>query len=248
MGPAMIFDALSLALDASPEPVEFWWRDDDAGRPSDRLTRLLSISRKLELPLAVAVVPAWLENSVARDIRRSPTCAVLQHGWDHEDHSRQGEKKIELGGRIDHDLIREKLTSGLEILRRNFHRSMLPVLVPPWNRIDPALVSDLPLIGYESISTFGSDTAGRTSGLNHINPQIDPIAWRSDRAFASVEEIASSTSRAIAAFPGRPIGLLTHHLDMDEAAFQTLETILSGLRRHEKAQWPTLAQLHVPAS
>ena len=60
--------ALRQALDAAPAPVRLWWRDDDAGRDHPRLAALLDIARRREAPVALAVVPAWLEPPCAARI------------------------------------------------------------------------------------------------------------------------------------------------------------------------------------
>ena len=239
----MLPSSLHDAIDAAREPVRFWWRDDDAGRSSERLGSALAMAQSLEIPIVLAVVPAWLEPGVTRAIRACSSATVVQHGWDHGDHSAPGMKKIELGGLLEREIVCERLRDGFEILARAFPDSFAPVLVPPWNRIDTALLGRLAAIGYRGISTYAADERGTACGLAHVNPQLDPIAWRSDRSFASLANLARSVGRAITVDPSRPIGLLTHHLDMNEAAFAITEELLSALRRHPRIQWPTPAQL-----
>ena len=47
----------------------FWWRDDDASRAENRLDRLLKLADKHALPLAIAAIPARLDDSLAGRLR-----------------------------------------------------------------------------------------------------------------------------------------------------------------------------------
>jgi hypothetical protein len=52
-------------------------------------------------------------------------------------------------------IVLGELGTGWMALERLFGSRVLPVLVPPWNRIAPGLVPALPEIGYRGLSTFG---------------------------------------------------------------------------------------------
>ena len=55
--------ALAAAIAAAPAPVRFWWRDDDAGRDDERLVPLLRLAERRAAPVALAVVPDWLDGA-----------------------------------------------------------------------------------------------------------------------------------------------------------------------------------------
>src|SRR5262245_41954303 len=55
-----------------PGSATLWWRDDDAGAASPAFDRLLTMAAAHAVPLALAVVPAWLEAAVAAQIREAP--------------------------------------------------------------------------------------------------------------------------------------------------------------------------------
>ena len=61
-------------LDRLDAPCTFWWRDDDAGRPSPRLDRLLSSAERLAVPLALvwAALGLWLGRTQQRIVRKTP--------------------------------------------------------------------------------------------------------------------------------------------------------------------------------
>ncbi len=238
--------ALRGALDAAPAPVRLWWRDDDAGRDHPRLAALLDIARRREAPLALAVVPAWLEPACAARVLACPLADVLQHGISHGNHGRPPAKKIELGGAADPAELRTTLAAMRVGLAERFGARALPVLVPPWNRIAPDLLPALPGLGFVGWSGFGPRPAPLpVPGLVQVNTHLDPIAWRGDRSLtdpdALVAKLAHSIdSRLYGANHPEPIGVLTHHLAHDEAVWTFCEALLEHLAAHAAVRFPSI--------
>jgi hypothetical protein len=229
--------ALRRALDAAPVPVTLWWRDDDAGRDHPRLARLLALAERRQAPVALAVVPAWLEEPCAARILACPQAAVLQHGIAHANHAVPPEKKIELGGAADRAALSTGLARGRERLHTDFGPRFAPVLVPPWNRIDPELVPGLPALGFEALSTFGRRRAAEpVLGLRQIDTHLDLVAWREAGRPLRLEEALVRLTALVRAHDGEPIGILSHHLVMDEAAFATLDRLLALVQDHGQAR------------
>src|SRR5512147_810544 len=75
----------------------FWWRDDDAYKPSSALDRLLDVAGSHGVVMALAVIPALAEESLAHRLAGAPT-QVLQHGYAHKNHAPSGQRAIECGG------------------------------------------------------------------------------------------------------------------------------------------------------
>lgn len=228
---------LDTALDAAlgrGETVRFWWRDDDAGESSPALNRLLETSESQNLPLALAVVPAWLQPDAQGQIAASGEATVLQHGYAHKNHARKGAKSIELGGRAA-DRIAKDLRKGFASLEDAFGAGFLPVLVPPWNRIDEALHPHLRRAGFAGLSVFGERAGPEvTPGVSLINTHVDPIDWRGTRGFLGEDVMLE---RLIAQLElDEPIGILSHHLVMDEPCWTFLERLFSALMRHPAAR------------
>lgn len=228
---------LIAALDALPAPVTLWWRDDDAGREQGRnLERLLSIAGAHGVEVALAVVPEWLQESVAGRIAEHLQATVLQHGVAHADHARAGEKKIELGGAASSAGLEQGLVAGRERLAARFGDRFLPVLVPPWNRVAPTLVERLPTLGFAGLSTFGERrVADAPPGLAQVNTHLDLIAWHEGRRPLTLAETLDGLAALVRRAPKGPIGILTHHLVMDRAAFLALDRLLAILQNHPKA-------------
>lgn len=232
----------------------FWWRDDDAGRPTEALPRLLALAAELALPLGLAVVPAWLTPGVAEAIRAAPDGIVaLQHGFAHVNHEpaeRPGQAKVrpaECGAGRPAQAVIEELAGGKATLTAAFGERFLPVFVPPWNRIAPAVLARLPGAGYQAVSAFGPRPAADPApGLLQINCHADPIAWREGKRFAGaaapLERLRAhlAARRAGQADPAEPTGLLTHHQAMDAACWVFSEELLGRLRTHPAVNFPPL--------
>jgi len=218
-----------------------WWRDDDAAQPSPALDRLLSLQRSTGAPLALAVVPAKAGAALAQRLAGGADLDVLQHGYAHFNHASSTEKKIELGLQRPAMLVLGELGTGWLALERLFKGDnatpsgprLLPVLVPPWNRIAPQLVPALPDIGFTGISTFGKrPRAQPVRGLVQVNTHLDLIDWQASLGFIGSELavqklLASLTQSRIDS--GEPVGVLSHHLAMDERAWDFLKLLLDKL-------------------
>ncbi|MGE5151311.1 MAG: polysaccharide deacetylase family protein [Rhodospirillaceae bacterium] len=220
-----IDEELARWRDAGRTPT-LWWRDDDAVDATPALDRLLTVQRTLGVPLALAVVPAGATQALAARLSQAPGIDLLQHGYAHSNHAPAGEKKAELGPERPAMVVLGELGTGWLALERLFGASVLPVLVPPWNRIAPGLVPALPEIGFRGLSTFGSRPRTRlVSGWVQVNTHIDLIDWRS-RRFAGAETVLGAFARALVASRDseEPLGLLSHHLAMDEAGWDFLNS------------------------
>jgi hypothetical protein len=68
----------------------FWWRDDDARRPSPALDRLLALSLRFEAPITLAAVPDGDIAAVAKACRAIPGAELAIHGFRHENRAPPG--------------------------------------------------------------------------------------------------------------------------------------------------------------
>jgi peptidoglycan/xylan/chitin deacetylase (PgdA/CDA1 family) len=207
--------------------VTFWWRDDDAAADDPRLERLLAIAEEHAVPIALAVVPERLEAAAVRRILACPWAQVLQHGLAHQDHRSVDGRKCELVDRLDLD---QRLVAARVMLADKFGERFVPVLVPPWNRIEPGLRARLPELGFIGLSTF----AGRRSpptvpGLCQFDTHVDVIRWQEERRHLGAAEIVAAVDAAAARHAG-PLGLLSHHLVTDVSGFVALDRAIGLLQ------------------
>lgn len=209
--------------------ARLWWRDDDAGDVSAELDRLLTIHLDTGAALALAVVPARATPALAARLAGLPGIDVLQHGYAHANHAAPPARKVELGLERPAMMVLGELGTGWLALERMFAGKALPVMVPPWNRIAPVLVPTLPEIGYRGLSTFGPRArAVPVRGLRQVNTHVDLIDWKTRRFVgeeAALAALVAALARARNGDP-EPVGLLSHHLAMDDGAWDFLRSIL----------------------
>ncbi len=222
-------DAAFAASSAAGVSPAFWLRDDDATAPTDALDRLLGLARTHAVPLALASIPATAEPALARQLADSPDVSVVVHGWTHSNHAPAGEKKQELGAHRPAAVVLRELSDGLSRIHDLFGPRACPVLVPPWNRIDAALLPHLSELGFRGLSVFGPP---RPAPLPLVNTTVDIIDWRGTRGCRDHVDLAAEIADQVEARitdPGLPaIGILTHHLVHDEAAWSFLEQLFAS--------------------
>jgi predicted deacetylase len=254
---AAAWERLRAELDRwPPGTATVWWRDDDAGRAGPAFDRLLDRAAAHALPLALAVVPAWLEEPAAAAIRGAPPgVRVLQHGYAHRNHEPPAPdgargKPAELGAARPVALALAELAAGWDRLTALVGPRLRAALVPPWNRIAPGIRDALPGAGYRVLSTFGPRTAAQAgAGLRALNTHVDPIRWRGDREFGGAAWTLDQVTRHLAdrragrVDPAEPTGLLTHHRDLSPPAWACLDALLGRLAAHPGVRFPPLDHL-----
>lgn len=234
--------------------AEFWWRDDDAETATPALERLLALRSAHDLPIGIAVIPATMHPALPQRLLDEPAAVtVLQHGYAHQNHASAAEKTIELGPHRPAPIVIGELGAGQLALTQAVGPRFLPVLVPPWNRIAPALVPALPEIGFRGISAFGLRTRAQpVRGLQQVNTHVDPIAWRTTRRFVGVASALAAlieqlrlrrTAAASPVLATEPIGLLTHHLVNDDDSWTFLDRMWNRLRAHPGVRIVAPAQI-----
>jgi hypothetical protein len=222
--------------------VEFWWRDDDAAAPNAALERLVSLAQRARVPLALAVVPQWADPQLLAGL--DPGVAVLQHGADHRNRAAQGDKKNEFPASEPVSEAVARLVAARERLSALAGTRWIPVLAPPWNRLQPGLLPHLPRAGFRGLSRYGARTgAAAVPGLRQVNAHVDIVDWGGTRGFAGEEQAlaravahleAKRTGKADAA---EPTGWLTHHARHDEPAWTFLERLFEITRGESGVRW-----------
>ena len=258
IGPQQAWDWLARELDRwgeSGQSASFWWRDDDATEPSAELERLLQTSLHHDLPLALAVIPAQLDPRLVTHLQQFPRTSVLQHGFNHRSHALPGQRKLELGGDRDADAILGELAQGYRILQQQFADRFVPVMVPPWNRIDANLLARLSDIGLCGLSTMRvRRLAHPAPGLLQVNTHLDPINWRTHRGFIGLyPAVAILVQHLLARRTGyrdlqEPTGILSHHLAQSEPVWRFLDRLFEFLGKHPAVTWVDASSIWQPAS
>lgn len=229
---------------ASGRRVDFWLRDDDAAEPTAALDRLLSLVENYSIPVVLAVPPAQAGDALARGLEGLDGVRVAVHGWAHHNHAPSGEKKQELGSHRPREVVLHELKLGYQRLRTLFPGFLVPMLVPPWNRIDPALLDELPDIGFTTLSVFGPE---KLATLKIVNTHVDVMDWRGTRGCRDHALIVADIIERLrqvcgdvegkADQEGRTIGVLTHHLVHDDGVWTFLENLFTVTAGHPACRW-----------
>ena len=241
------WQALVAELDAwgaAGRAATLWWRDDDATAATPALQHLLELAGRFRTPIALAAVPLLSEASLVRAVASAPEASVMAHGYRHANHSAAGEKSGELGPARPLEVKLREAELGWRRLVQLFGERAMPVLVPPWNRIDPALVPHLPALGFRGLSSWGARaSAWAAPGLKQVNTHLDIIDWRGTRSFVGESKALAilldhlGARRRGEVDADEPSGLLTHHLAHDVPAWHFIAELLALSAGHPAAHW-----------
>ncbi|HEX8609672.1 MAG TPA: polysaccharide deacetylase family protein [Telluria sp.] len=220
----------------------FWWRDDDLVADSPALRRLAALSQRHAAPVLVAVIPAQADAALARATEDGmPTLAFCQHGWGHVNHAAPGEPNSEFGAARDPTAAEADLARGSERMRELFGERFMPVMVPPWNKLAPALAARLPALGLCGVSQYLAEPHAPVDGLVRVDTHLDIVDWRSG---AGVRDPVALIERLVAILQMRrngqlsePVGILSHHRVMADGTWRFLDRLLAVAADFSCVRW-----------
>ncbi|AYD03339.1 polysaccharide deacetylase family protein [Neorhizobium sp. NCHU2750] len=223
--------------------AEIWLRDDDAIEPTELLSRLLGLSAAWDVPMTIAAIPAHATPALAALVSEMMAISIAVHGWDHTNYAPTTEKKQELGLHRGEDAVLELLAEGIIRIRHMFGARAIPLLVPPWNRIAPALIGRLADLGYEALSVFGPERTG--APLPMVNTHVDIIDWKGSRGGRAADVLYAEAAARLSGgdAPETSLGILTHHLVHDDAAWAFLDDFLALTAGHPACCWVAVKTL-----
>ena len=111
--------------------------------------------------------------------------------------------------------------------------------MPPWNRIDAEVIPHLTGAGYAALSCFAPAPDG--SPLPRLDSDLDIVDWRGGRVGRPPADLARRIAGVLER--GDRLGILTHHLAHDDAAWEGLEGLLGALAAHPAARFTSAAAL-----
>ncbi len=216
--------------------LPIWWRDDDAVSVTPALRRLTSLSETLGLPVHLAIIPRDVTQDLVELVPSHPNLIPVVHGWGHQNHAPADEKKSEFRLHRPMDDILHDAAAGLERLTSALGDDLRPIFVPPWNRIAPEVVTQLPTIGYRVLSTATPRKARLAApGLLQVNTHLDPIDWRGTRGLVAPEILIGQITQMLRdrregrADNDEPFGILTHHLVHTEDVWTFTQDLIRRL-------------------
>jgi hypothetical protein len=211
----------------------FFLRDDDAVSETPALRRLFWQSEQAAAPLLLATIPEPADDSLGRAVRAFGLATGAVHGFSHRNNAPKGEKTCELDRHRDISAVLGELRQGRAKLIELFAGRLSGLLVPPWNRIHDEVASQVQTAGFLGISAHGWLKEPAPHALGTVNAHIDIIHWSGGRVGRSPDWVAGelATNLREARLRGwRAIGILTHHLDHDDAAWAVLGDIFELAR------------------
>lgn len=206
-----------------------WLRDDDASEPTGLLDQLIALANHHEVPLVLAIIPAKTGPALARRLESERHVLPVVHGWSHANHAPPSEKRQELGLHRDLGVILDDCGRGLARLSQLYGKQLVPMMVPPWNRIALEVAERLPELGYRALSGFGRNKM-RIGGLTIVNTHVDLIDSRGTRRCHEPEVLIARIAAELKAAreTGEThCGLLSHHLAGDPAQFAFLQALFA---------------------
>lgn len=226
--------------------ASLWLRDDDAMEPTPALDRFADLVRGHNVPVALAIIPARTGPALADRLAGEVLIHPVIHGWSHANHAPASEKKQELGLHRPRDAVLGDLAKGLVRLRELYSDRLTPMLVPPWNRIDPSLLDDLPALGFTGLSAFGHKL-GPQPRLAVVNTHIDIVDSRAGNRCRDhgvlIAGLVQELRDARTAGGSGPVGVLSHHLVSDEDAFRFLADLFTVTARSGAVFWRAPGEL-----
>jgi hypothetical protein len=216
----------------SQGPGHLFFRADDVAVQGERFARLMELFTRHDVPLSLAVVPAWLTRPRWQQLKilhdKAPHLWCWhQHGWQHKNHESRG-KKQEFGEARSSSRIRQDLIRGRHRLETLLGSAFYPVFTPPWNRCGLGTLTLLKELDYYAVSRTQGSLPLPPEELEdfavnvdlHTRKERDPeISWE-----ALFAELGGALSSGFC-------GIMIHHQRMNEAAFSFLEILLSALSR-----------------
>ena len=235
------------AWGADGRTAKVWLRDDDAVTPSQPLDRLLEAAR--DVPLALAVISGSMEPALVARIETSHKIDILPHGFQHRNHEPEGSKKCEFGAARDISEAIAEITKAGNILANAFGERYVPLFVPPWNRIAPAIAeAAVGSAGMAGISTYNDRSSD--AALPGLNTHVDLLDWGWKKSngtarFAGSDACLKGLTEALNRRRigagnidcEEAVGILTHHLEHDGPTWDFLDRLIDTLNGHPAVCW-----------
>ncbi len=229
-------DALSRGLDINPAPA-FFFRADDIGVPSRRFFRLMDLFAGFNLPLNLAVVPAWItrarwESMALYHTRYPELFCWHQHGWRHMNHEPSG-KKQEFGPARSRHVLEDELAKGKMALDNIIKDRFSLFFTPPWNRCSMETMKLLSSMGFRGISRHLNSRPPAPAGLAEFPAGVD-LHTRKETSFTLAwDHVFSEIRQGMAT---GMCGIMLHHMRMNDKAFEFLECLLEQVAQHRQIQ------------
>ena len=223
--------------------INVFFRADDIARVDESFSRLMHLFLSSRTPLCLAVVPGWLEENEWKEMQQfnpvNSSWCWHQHGWSHTNHEAHG-KKNEFGPSRSRDDVFHDLDKGRKHLTALLGDLFYPVFTPPWNRCSTFTLELLEKLDFRAVSRSLHAKPLYQGKLPDLAINVD-LHTRKEKDWQEGWNQLLTDFR-LAACSGR-IGLMLHHLKMNDAAFEFLSFLLSLLHENPATVFTTFREL-----
>lgn len=231
-------DPLRRALDTSPAPMNFFFRDDDAGWEDARLFKLLNLFSAHHIPIDLAVIPKAISEITAKRLSKRKI-SIHQHGYAHLNHEQIG-RKCEFGESRSRELQLADIAAGKQMLTELFGPAVEPIFTPPWNRCTATTTDCLRELGFTVLSRDLTASPLPVADLTELPVSVD---WFAQRKKVPLRPVEIGQLLAAATAAQTPVGVMLHHAIMNEAERERLGELLKLLSSHSQVRCVLMREL-----
>lgn len=224
-----------------------FFRADDIGAGGRAFEAMCRLFRYHEIPIAMAVVPAWLSAVRRTQLFQAapleePYWGWHQHGWRHVNWQRVG-KKSEFTEQRPFEKQWHDIWQGQQKMKEIFGDHFLPVFTPPWNRLSAATLRIIQELNFQGVSLAGPFPRGVKSPitLRNLRIQVDLHTRKEKDGLADfgalLEELTIHPSKR------EPLGIMIHHHHMTYFAFEFLHELLSILKNRTRSRFLSFREM-----
>ena len=215
------------AIDARPDPLDIFFRNDDAGWVDERLFTLLDVCAEYACPIDLALIPTAvgdaLTDALLDRVAGGAAIGLHQHGFSHQNHEPEG-RPCEFGPSRSAAAQHDDIATGRSALLARFGSALDRIFTPPWNRCTTATASCLRDNGITAMSRDRSAGSLSVSGVAECPIDVDWF-WRSKGERLPRERWVAGMA-AMVAEANRPLGVMLHHARMDVDEFCALADVM----------------------
>ena len=226
---------------------KIFFRADDIGAGGQPFEVLCRLFRRYEVPLAMAVVPAWISSIRKKQLFDAapldePLWGWHQHGWRHVNWERSG-KNSEFGEQRPFEKQMRDISQGCRKMQEIFGDRLAEVFTPPWNRLSNATIKILHELNFKAVSMTSPFPRGykNTEGLKNLRIQLDLHTRKAKDGISDFKTLLEEITVLLG--KRERIGIMIHHQRMTSFAFEFLEELLHLLKNHSKAHFLDFKEL-----
>ena len=224
--------------------ISVFFRADDVAVPGRQFRDLIQVFSRHQVPLSMAVVPAWLTQIRWKAIQEicqadSGLWCFYQHGWRHANHEREG-KKQEFGPARARQDIENDIIRGRYRLRSLMGSLFYPAFTPPWNRSTRRTMEVLLELGTQIISRSQGARPPVITGMKDFQVNVDLHTRKEASIGLGWQNLMAELAHTIVeGF----CGLMIHHQRLNANALAFLDSLLKHMRATDRFQFYHLKDL-----